>query len=154
MTKALGKEGSFAEGRPIALSKDSLEKFWNISLPRVMVGGPRQRLFLKKLKFFCRGPAGKPSAKIFQKKKNNSLPRAVPLPSAKIFWKNSATFLCRGSWLEALGKDFSKKKNNSLPRVPGDSPRQRLRSRRRAVTAAFLYRVPVQPSAKALPSAR
>ena len=27
MTKALGKEGSFAEGRPIALGKDSLEKF-------------------------------------------------------------------------------------------------------------------------------
>ena len=45
MTKALGKEGSFAEGRPIALGKDSLEKFWNISLPRAMVGGPRQRLF-------------------------------------------------------------------------------------------------------------
>ena len=48
MTKALGKEWSFAEGRPIALGKDSLEKFWNISLPRAMVGGPRQRLFLKK----------------------------------------------------------------------------------------------------------
>ena len=37
MTKALGKEGSFAEGRPIALDKDSLEKFWNIFLPRAMV---------------------------------------------------------------------------------------------------------------------
>ena len=56
------------EGRPIALGKDSLEKFWNISLPRAMVGGPRQRLFKKKLKFLCRGPAGKPSAKIFLEK--------------------------------------------------------------------------------------
>ena len=27
MTKALGKEGSFAEDRPIALGKDLLEKF-------------------------------------------------------------------------------------------------------------------------------
>ena len=34
--------------------------------------------------FLYRGPTGKPSAKIFQKK-NNSLPRAVPLPSTKIF---------------------------------------------------------------------
>ena len=65
MTKALDKEGSFAEGHPIALGEDSLEKFWYISLPRAMVGGPRQRLFKKKLKFLCRGPAGKPSAKIF-----------------------------------------------------------------------------------------
>ena len=68
MTKAFGKEWSFAEGRPIALGKDLLEKFWNISLPRAMVGGPRQRLFLKIIKFLCRGPAWKPLAKIFQKK--------------------------------------------------------------------------------------
>jgi len=47
MTKALGKEGYFVEGRPIVLGKDSLEKFWNISLPRAMVGGPRQRLLKK-----------------------------------------------------------------------------------------------------------
>ena len=96
MTKALGKEGSFAEGRPIALSKDSLEKFWNISLPRAMVGGPRQRLFLKKIKISLPRAYGEALGKDFSKKKNNSLPRAVPLPSAKIFWKNSATFLCRG----------------------------------------------------------
>ena len=93
LDQGLGKEGSFAKGRPIALGKDSLEKFCNISLPRAMVGGPRQRFFKKKRIILCRGP-----------------------PET------------------ALGKDS----------IPGAG----------AVTAAFLCRVPVQPSAKALPNAR
>ena len=69
MTKALGKEGSFAEGHPIALSKDLLEKFWNISLPRAMVGGPRQRLFLKKIKISLPRACGEALGKDFSKKK-------------------------------------------------------------------------------------
>ena len=129
MTKALGKEGSFAEGRPIALGKDSLENSGTF-----LCRGPWRpsaKTFLKKIKISLPRACGEALGKDFLKKKNNSLPRAVPLPSAKIFWKNSATFLCRGPWLEALGKDFSKKKNNSLSRAPGDGPWQRLRPRRR-----------------------
>ena len=91
---------------------------------------PRQRFFLKKIKFLqhffaeghgwgpsaktlkkiiCRGPARKPSAKIFQKKKNNSLPRAVPLPSSKIFWKNSTHFFAEGHAWRPSAKIFQKK---------------------------------------------
>ena len=128
MTKALGKEGSFAEGRPIALGKDSLKKFWNISLPRAMVGDPRQRL---KKRIIC-------------------LPRAVPLPSAKIFCKNSATFLCRGPWLEALDKDFSKKRIILCREPPEMALGKDSVPGAGAVMAAFLCRVPVQPSAKTL----
>ena len=93
MTKALGKEGSFAEGRPIALGKDSLE--------------------------------------------------------------NSGTFLCRGPWLEALGKDFFFKKRIILCRGPPETAfgKDSVLGAG-AVTAAFLCRVPLQPLAKALPSAR
>ena len=69
MTKALGKEGFFAEGRPIALDKDLLEKFWNISLPRAMVGGPWQRLFLKKIKISLPRACGEALGKDFSKKK-------------------------------------------------------------------------------------
>ena len=115
---------------------------------------PSAKTFLKKIKISLPGACGEALGKDFSKKKNNSLPRVVPLPSAKIFWKNSATFLCRGTWLEALGKDFPKKRiilcrgppETALGKdsVPGTG----------AVTAAFLCRVPVQPSAKALPSVR
>ena len=48
MTKALGKEGSFAEGRPIALGKDFSEKFCT---------------------FLCRGPWLEALGKDFSKKK-------------------------------------------------------------------------------------
>ena len=117
MTKALGKEGSFAEGRSIALGKDFFKK--NKISATFLCQGPwlealGKDFFFKKLKFLCRGPTGKPSAKIFQKKKR--------------------IILCRGPPETALDKDS----------VPGAG----------AVTAAFLCRVPLQPSAKALPSAR
>ena len=71
--------------------------------------------FLKKIKFLCRGPAGKPSAKIFQKK-----------------W----IILCRGP-SHCPRQRFFKKKNNSLPRAPGDDPRQRLRPKRRRRDGCF-----------------
>ena len=56
------------EGRPIALGKDSLEKFWNISLPRAMVGGPQQRLS-KKIKISLPRACGEALGKDFLKKK-------------------------------------------------------------------------------------
>ena len=95
MTKALGKEGSFVEGRPIALGKD-----------------------FKKIN------------------------------------KISATFLCRGPWLEALGKDFSKKRIILCRGPPETTLGKDSVPSAGAVMAAFLCRVPLQPSAKALPSAR
>ena len=114
-----------------------------------MVGGPRQRFFLKKIKFLCRGPAWKPSAKIFKKKRiilcrgpshcprqrffgkilHISLPRAMVGGPRQRFFKKKI-ILCRGPPETALGKDS----------VPGAD----------AMTAAFLCRVPVQPSAKTL----
>ena len=136
---------------------------------------PRQRFFLKKIKFLqhffaeghgwrpsaktffkkeflCRGPAWKPLAKIFQKKRiilcrgpshcprqrffgkilHISLPRAMLGGPRQRFFKKK--ILCRGPPETALDKDS----------VPGAG----------AVTAAFLCRVPLQPSTKALPSAR
>ena len=113
---------------------------------------PSAKTFLKKLKFPCRGPGGKPSAKIFQKKKNNSLPRAVPLPSAKIFLEKFCNISLPRAMVRGPRQRFFKKKNNSLPRAPAlgkDSV-----PGAGAVTTAFLCRVPLQPSAKALPSAR
>ena len=130
MTKALGKEGSFAEGHPIALGKD----------------------FFFKKKILCRGPEWKPSAKIFQKKKNNSLPRAVPLPSAKIFWKNSAHFFAEGHAWRPSAKIFQKKILCRGPRETALVKDSVIGAG--AVMAAFLCRVPLQPSVKALPSAR
>ena len=100
---------------------------------------PRQRFFLKKIKFlqhfFAEGHGWRPSAKIFFKKKNNSLPRAVPLPSAKIFWKNSAHFFAEGHAWRPSAKIFQKK--NSLPRAPEGGPRQRLCPRRRRRDGCF-----------------
>ena len=105
MTKAFGKEWSFAEGRPIALGKDLLEKFWNISLPRAMVGGPRQRLFLKKINISLSRAYGKALGKDFSKKKEEFFAEGRPI---------------------ALGKDFLEKFCNiSLPRAMVGGPRQR-----------------------------
>ena len=70
MTKALGKEGSFAEGRPIALGKD---------------------FFKNKIKFlqhfFAEGHGWRPSAKTFLKKIKISLPRVCGEALGKDFSK-------------------------------------------------------------------
>ena len=118
MTKALGKEGSFAEGP----SNSPRQRFFSkkilaISLPRAseqalgkgliffskkpfLCRGPALgKEFLKKSwKFLCRGPGRRPSAKVFKKNKKIYLPRAGP--RQKKFIKK--LFLCRGS---ALGKE-------------------------------------------------
>ena len=57
------------------------------------------------------------------------------MPSTKIFWKNSAHFFAEGHAWRPSAKIFQKKK--SLPRAPGDSPRQRLRPRRRCRDDCF-----------------
>ena len=75
MTKALGKEGSFAEGPSNTLGKDFFGKNPENYFVEGQGAGPRQR-FLKKIQkklFLCRGPA---LSKQFFKKKN----------------------LCRGPW--------------------------------------------------------
>ena len=59
--------------------------------------------FKKKLKFLCRGPAGKPSAKIFQKK----------------------IILCRGPSHCPRQRFFGKIMHISLPRAMVGGPRQR-----------------------------
>ena len=79
------------------------KNFCNISLPRAMVGGPRQRLFLKK-KILCRGSAWKPSAKIFQKKR---------------------IIFCRGPSYCPRQRFFGKILQISLPRAMVGGPRQR-----------------------------
>ena len=100
---------------------------------------PRQRFFLKKIKFlqhfFAEGHGWRPSAKIFQKKRIILCRGPSHCPRQRFFEK-ICTFLCRGPCLEALGKDFSKIKN-SLPRAAGDGPRQRLRPRRRRRDGCF-----------------
>ena len=89
MTKALGKEGSFAEGRPIALGKVFLKKIK--FLQHFFAEGhgwrPSAKTFFKKNKISLPRACVEALGKDFSKKKNNSLPRAVPLPSAKIFLK-------------------------------------------------------------------
>ena len=91
-----------------------LKKFCNISLPRAMVGGPRQRLFFKKIKFLCRGPAWKPSAKIFQKKRIILCRGPSHCPRQRFFGKILHISLPRA---RPSAKIFQKKKNNSLPRA-------------------------------------
>ena len=106
MTKALGKEGSFAEGPS---------------------NSPRQRFFLKSWKFLCRGPGSRPSAKVFKKnsKKNyffaegrpsvnnffkkKHLPRAFAIALGKGFLGKILKISLPGAREEALGKQNSKK---------------------------------------------
>ena len=69
MTKALGKEGSFAEGRPIALGKDFFKK--NKISATFLCRGPwlgalGKDFFLKK--FFAEGLRGSPRQRFFKKK--------------------------------------------------------------------------------------
>ena len=123
MTKALDKEGSFAEGPS---------------------NGPRQRFFLKKFKknyFFAEG---RPSGKDFKKILKISLPSATEEALGKGFFKKiqKKLFLCRGSVLSkqiffkkkplpralviALGKDFfGKNPEKFFAEGQGGGPRQR-----------------------------
>ena len=95
---------------------------------------PSAKIFQKKRIILCRGPSHCPRQRFFGKILHISLPRAmVGGPWQRFFFKKRI-ILCRGPPETALGKDS----------VPGAG----------AVTAAFLCRVPLQPSAKALPSAR
>ena len=88
MTKALGKEGSFAEGPSNSPRQRFFLKILKISLPRAR----EQALgkgFLKKIQkklFLCRGPAL--SKQFFLEKiLKISLPRARERPLAKVFLK-------------------------------------------------------------------
>ena len=87
MTKALGKEGSFARALAIALGKDFFLKILKISLPRA-----REQALGKGFKkiqknyFFAEG---RPSAKNFLKILKISLPRAREEALGKCFFKKN-----------------------------------------------------------------
>ena len=145
MTKALGKEGSFAEGPSNSPRQRFFwKKILTISLPRA-----REQALGKGLKkiqknhFLCRGPA---LGKEFLKNPENFFAEGHRGGPRQRFKKNKNFYLPR------VGpRQTNSKKTISLPRV---GPRQRNRQRRRHLTVSFLCRGPSWPSAKALPSAR
>ena len=96
---------------------------------------PSVKKNLKKIKFLCRGSAGKPSAKIFLKKRIIICRGPSHCPRQRFFGKKSAHFFAEGHGWRPSTKIFQKK--NSLPRAPGDGPRQRLRPRRRRRDGCF-----------------
>ena len=94
MTKALGKEGSFAEGPSNSPRQRFFWKNPENFFTEGQGAGPRQR-FLKKIQkklFLCRGPA---LSKHFFKKK--PLPRALAIALGKgFFGKNPENFFAEG----------------------------------------------------------
>ena len=81
----------------------------------MLAGKPSAKIFFKKRIILCRGPSHCPRQRFFGKILHISLPRAmVGGPRQRFF-----------------------KKKNSLPRAPGDGPRQRLRPRRRRHDGCF-----------------
>ena len=97
MTKALGKEGSFAEGPSNSPRQRFFLKILKISLPRAReqaLGKGFKKKFKKKL-FLCRGPAlGK---KI--QKKTTSLPRVgLRQRNRQRRRRVTVSFLYRGPW--------------------------------------------------------
>ena len=127
-------EHFFAEGHGWRPSAKTFFLKNKISLPRACVEALGKDFFQKKRIILCRGPSHCPRQRFFGKILQHFFAEGHGWrPSAKIFQKKRI-ILCRGPPETALGKDS----------VPGAG----------AVTAAFLCRVPLQPSAKALPSAR
>ena len=93
MTKALGKEGSFAEGPSNSPRQRFFwKKILTISLPRAREQALGKELKNSKNHFFAEG---RPSAKDFLKILKISLSRARP--SAKVFKKNKKNYLPRAS---------------------------------------------------------
>ena len=119
MTKALGKEGSFAEGPSNSPRQRFFWKNPENFFAEGQRAGPRQRFLKKNSKkklFLCRGPA---LGKQFFFKKN--LCRGPP--SAKVFLGKILKISLPRAREEALGKGFLKK--NKKIYLPRAGPRQK-----------------------------
>ena len=101
MTKALGKQGSFAEGPSNSLGKDFFwKKILTISLPRAREQALGKGLKNSKKSFLCRGPA---LGKGFLKNPENFFAEGQRGGPRQRFLKKIICRLCRGL---ALGKEF------------------------------------------------